>query len=107
MPVDTVPHSSHILYDEPTLANDVGAVLSGHKAVFLVSCYPAVSHTFVLREVLGLRALGLNIDTVSINDDNRDFNRLPAEEQAEAKRTFYVKRSGWRGAIRSHFRVAV
>ena len=33
---------------------------------YLVSRYPAVSHTFVQREVAGLRALGIEVDTFSV-----------------------------------------
>lgn len=36
------------------------------KVAYLVSRYPAVSHTFVQREVAALRALGVEIDTFSV-----------------------------------------
>jgi glycosyltransferase involved in cell wall biosynthesis len=36
------------------------------KVGYLVSRYPAVSHTFVLREVAALRALGVEVDTFSV-----------------------------------------
>ena len=36
------------------------------KIAYITSLYPAVSHTFILREILALRRLGLDIDTFSI-----------------------------------------
>lgn len=37
------------------------------RLAYLVSRYPAVSHTFILREVLRLRELGFEITVASIN----------------------------------------
>ena len=39
---------------------------------YLVSRYPAISHTFILREIQGLRALGHTIITASINAPDRE-----------------------------------
>ena len=61
---------------------------------YLVSRYPAISHTFILREVLALRALGMAIETASINAPDRIPAQLTTQEQREAERTFYVKRTG-------------
>lgn len=36
------------------------------KTAYLVSKYPAVSHTFILREVRGLRHLGVHIETMTV-----------------------------------------
>ena len=51
--------------------------------------YPAVSHTFILREIAALRALGRAVVTCSIRRTGAQHLRGP-EEQAEAKTTFYV-----------------
>src|SRR5271154_4448774 len=57
---------------------------------YLVSMYPAVSHTFILREVLALRDRGIEIEVASINSSPiRDT--LTQDEQHEADHTFYVK----------------
>jgi colanic acid/amylovoran biosynthesis glycosyltransferase len=61
---------------------------------YLVSRYPAISHTFILREVLALRELGMAIETASINVPDRSPEQLTAQEHLEAERTFYVKRTG-------------
>ena len=58
---------------------------------YLLSHYPAVSHTFFLQEVAGLRARGMGIETASINPPDRSINFLPPEEAAEAQTTFYLK----------------
>ena len=65
------------------------------RVAFLLSQYPAVSHTFLLNEVLGLRARGMEIETVSINRPDRPFDKLPALERAEARNTHYIKGGDW------------
>ena len=62
------------------------------RIAYLLSRYPAVSHTFFLHEVMGLRARGAEIETASINPPDRPFAALPPDEQTESKRTFYIKR---------------
>jgi len=63
---------------------------------YLTDCYPATSHTFVQREVLGLRALGVDVHTFSthragpehvLSQDDRDafattFALLPVSVRA-------------------------
>jgi glycosyltransferase involved in cell wall biosynthesis len=68
----------------------------------LVSQYPTLSMSFVLREVLRLRALGFRIDTASINSPDRPPDRLTDDERVEAARTYYVKRHGLTGAGAAH-----
>jgi len=62
------------------------------KVAYLVSRYPAISHTFILREVVELRRLGMEIETVSINPPDRSADRLSETERTEAKRTYCLKR---------------
>lgn len=70
---------------------------------YLVSQYPAASHTFILREVRRLRALGFRIEVASINPVDRPESELAIEERTEAKDTYYVKPDGLRGALRAHW----
>lgn len=61
------------------------------KIAYLVSQYPAPSHTFIRREIAALRKLGVEVETFSIR---------PAESQSEADRaeearTSYVLRPPW------------
>lgn len=66
---------------------------------YLVSAYPAVSHTFILREIRQLRALGHPIVTASINPADRARAAMDPQERAEAERTYVVKRHGVAGAL--------
>jgi colanic acid/amylovoran biosynthesis glycosyltransferase len=65
---------------------------------YLVSRYPAISHTFILREIEHLRSLGHQIHTASINAPDRSLDRMDAAERAEAEQTYCVKRHGAIGA---------
>jgi colanic acid/amylovoran biosynthesis glycosyltransferase len=76
------------------------------RIAYLVSKYPAVSHTFILREVAALRERGIAIDVASINNTD-DPAKLTAQEQAEAARTFYVKRAGAPAALRAVAEIAM
>lgn len=56
---------------------------------YLTGSYPMVSHTFILREVLELRKLGMRIHTASIRRPEQ--NDVLGVEEAEAlAQTFYV-----------------
>ncbi len=68
---------------------------------YLLSQYPAISHTFFLHEVLGLRARGMHIETASINRPDRPSAELPAAEAAEARRTHYIKDGKHKRALRN------
>ena len=72
------------------------------RIAYLVSTYPAVSHTFILREVQRLRAANFEIFMASINPPNRPASGMTTEEQEEAAASFYVKLEGIRGALRAH-----
>lgn len=56
---------------------------------YLTGEYPAVSHTFILREVLALRDLGVDVLTCSIRRTGPEHHRGPDEAHA-ALTTFYV-----------------
>jgi colanic acid/amylovoran biosynthesis glycosyltransferase len=72
------------------------------RMAYLVSRYPAVSHTFILREVRQLRALGFEIHVASINSPDRDETGLTAEEREEKSATYYIKAHGPAGALIAH-----
>ncbi len=61
------------------------------RIAYLLSQYPAISHTFFLKEVIGLRARGLHLETASINRPDRPIGRLPPLEAAESRTTRYIK----------------
>lgn len=56
---------------------------------YLLSHYPAVSHTFVLREIQALRRLGVEVDTFSIHRTPAD-ELLADADREEAARTYTV-----------------
>jgi colanic acid/amylovoran biosynthesis glycosyltransferase len=61
------------------------------RIVYLLSRFPAVSHTFLLNEVRELRRLGFVIEVASINQPDRPGSSMPETEAQEAKKTFYIK----------------
>lgn len=76
------------------------------RVAYLVSYYPAVSHTFIEREVLGLRALGIDVHTISVR-------RCPKEDlrsqtmRDEALRTSVVLDGKLRRNLTEIMRVGV
>jgi len=64
------------------------------RIAYLLSRYPGISHTFFLKEVLGLRQRGLQIVVASINPPDRPKEELPEIEAVEAGATYYVKSGG-------------
>jgi colanic acid/amylovoran biosynthesis glycosyltransferase len=71
---------------------------SALRLAYLVSRYPAVSHTFILREVLALRRLGATVAVASVNAPDRAEARMTDSERSEASATYYIKRDGIAGA---------
>ena len=56
---------------------------------YLTSQYPAVSHTFIQREILALREAGVRVQTFSIRRPPSDHPRSEADE-VELGNTFYL-----------------
>ncbi|BDG04626.1 glycosyltransferase family 4 protein [Anaeromyxobacter oryzae] len=62
------------------------------RIAYLVSQYPAPSHTFIRREIAALRRRGVLVDAYSI----RPGECLSEADRAEQAGTFYVLRPPWR-----------
>lgn len=77
------------------------------QIAYLVSQYPTVTHTFVLREIRELRRMGFDICVASIRAADRAFEQLNREEQEEQLATFYVKPGGYAKALDSHLRIVL
>jgi glycosyltransferase involved in cell wall biosynthesis len=61
------------------------------QLAYLLSSYPAISHTFLLNEIVALRKLGFTIDVASINKPLWTAG-VPSKEETHAmQRTFYIK----------------
>ena len=73
------------------------------RIAYLVSQYPAASHTFIRREVTGLRARGFEVDTFSIRPPT-GVSKLAAVDQREAESTWYVLPTSALRVARSHAR---
>ncbi len=74
---------------------------------YLISQYPAVNHTFILREVLALRSQGLELHTVSIRRSDRPLEMLSSDEAEEFGRTFSIMGAGGLHAAAANVRVAL
>ena len=80
---------------------------TGTSLAYLVSEYPGVSHTFILREISRLRAMNCDIRVASINQCQRQAAQLTEEERQEMASTYYVKSAGISGALRAHWFVLI
>lgn len=60
---------------------------------YVTSRYPLISHTFVQREVIGLREAGYDIETFSVVQTEADQILSPAD-RAEADRTAFIRPAG-------------
>ena len=77
------------------------------RIAYLVSRYPAISHSFILREVLALRARGFEISTASINRPDRPAEQLTEDERREAETTFFIKSAGARRILAAHLSMLI
>jgi colanic acid/amylovoran biosynthesis glycosyltransferase len=68
---------------------------------YLVSQYPAPSHTFIRREVQALRRRGLNVETFSVRAPGA-AERLGAADEEERARTFYILSAGAGAMLGAH-----
>ena len=59
------------------------------RICYLTALYPAISHTFILREVESLRARGVDLRTVSVRRPEASHLRGLAEAEA-ARTTFFI-----------------
>ena len=75
------------------------------KLGYLISQYPALSHTFILREVRALRVRGLDVRVVSVRRCDRPIADLSADEAEEAKQTFSVMEAGYLHALFANLRI--
>jgi len=71
-----------------------------NKIAYLSNPYPAISHTFIYREIESLRREGFEIATASISRA-ADISKMSKREQQEAAKTLFLKETTvWR-AIQS------
>jgi colanic acid/amylovoran biosynthesis glycosyltransferase len=76
------------------------------KIAYLCSSYPAVSHTFILREIEALRRLGAAITTFSIHRTDPD-QLLAAAEREAFESTVTILPPRWSRLFSAHLRLAI
>lgn len=75
------------------------------RLAYLCSQYPAVSHTFILREVDALRRLGVAIDTFSIHRAGAE-QLLADADRVAFETTHAILPARWSSLLSTHVRVA-
>lgn len=76
------------------------------KIAYLCSEYPAISHTFILREVEALRSRGADITTFSIRRTSQ-ANLLSRADRAAFESTVAILPPRWPRLIAAHLRLAL
>jgi glycosyltransferase involved in cell wall biosynthesis len=81
-------------------------VTSSEKRVaYLVNQYPAVSHTFIRREIFALERLGVTVDRISLT--GWDLPLVDAHDISEREKTRYVQKGGVLSLLREALKTAV
>ena len=74
------------------------------QIAYLTSQYPATSHTFIMREVLALRAAGLSVHTFTIRPASVE-ERTDSAIAAEAASTFVILAQSWARFAAAHIKL--
>ncbi len=98
MASDPEPRKDSAVATKDRAVQTVDAV-SGSRLVYLLSRFPAISHTFLLNEVRELRKLGFTVEVASINEPDVARSSMPEAEAEETEKTFYIKSAGAARAI--------
>jgi len=75
------------------------------RIAYLCAQYPAISHTFVLREIEALRSLGARIDTFSIRRAGSE-HLLARADRAAYDSTYAILPPRWRELLAAHIALA-
>ena len=73
------------------------------RLAYLVSQYPAINHTFILREISTLRELGFDIEVISIRAPDRPIEKLSSVERKELELTWAVLPQGISAILLAQF----
>ena len=76
------------------------------RVAYLTGRYPGISHTFIMREVRALRALGLEVDTFSVWPTDRSLLLARADEEEHAS-TYTLLPLRPSATLRAHLAAAV
>src|SRR5215469_11978228 len=72
------------------------------RLAYLLSRYPTVTHTFLLREIRALRDCGFEIRVISVHGSDRPMEQLSAQEREERDNTYVVLEAGLVSLARAH-----
>jgi colanic acid/amylovoran biosynthesis glycosyltransferase len=75
------------------------------RLAYITTHYPALSHTFILREVEALRRLGTEIHTISLRRSSGE-HLLSRENREAARHTYAIRPPRWRAVLVAHFAAA-
>src|SRR5215472_16694045 len=75
---------------------------SAMKLAYLLSEYPTLGHTYLLREVRQLREMGWDIQTISVRRPGSRRSAVSEVEAEEMKATWYVLDGGLPAHLASH-----
>ncbi len=92
-PLHAINTTAHVSSERST-----SHAVPARRLAYLLSSYPAVSHTFLLNEIWQLRKLGFIIDVASINTPDQPCDGITARESRELKATLYIKSTKWTSA---------
>ena len=82
----------------------VSAAPSGRRVVYLINQYPAVSHTFIRREILALERQGITVERIALRGwDATLVDRADLEEQAKTR---FVLKDGMGALLKALIRQA-
>ena len=73
------------------------------RVAYLDSCYPSISHTFVMREIMALRKAGVLVDTFSIRTPGSE-QILSRDDHRERDATCYILPPRWGAMFGAHLR---
>jgi glycosyltransferase involved in cell wall biosynthesis len=74
------------------------------RIAYLINLYPAVSHTFIRREIHALERRGIQIDRIALSGWDSDL--VDEDDLSERAKTRYTQRDGILAICRDAFRVA-
>jgi glycosyltransferase involved in cell wall biosynthesis len=74
------------------------------RIAYLVSRYPAINHTYILREIRTLRTLGMELHVFSIRPPDRPPEQLSVDELEELRATYAVLTAGIGVILAAHLR---
>lgn len=74
------------------------------RIAYLINLYPAVSHTFIRREIAALERQGITVDRIALSGWDTDL--VDAEDLAERDKTRYTQQDGILAICRDAFRLA-